>query len=114
MCRRSWVGMRRNVRWTGRQRRGGEAAGLDEVEGRKLHWYYVMTLTVVGTSVLAFVVMVVVVVGSFEDKVKRNEGAQEDQEGQEDQEKWRRWRERPERSLGKTSIRLKEYLTAIS
>ena len=101
--------MRCSVRWTGRQRRGGEEAGLDEVEGRKLHWCYVMALTVVGTSVLAFVVMVVVVVvGSFEDKVKRNEGAQEDQE------KWRKWRERPERSLGKTSIRSKEYLTAIS
>ena len=87
---------------------GGEEAGLDEVEGRKLHWYYVMALTVVGTSVLAFLVMVVVAVGSFEDKVKRNEGAQEDQE------KWRKWRERPERSLGKTNIRSKEYLTAVS
>lgn len=87
---------------------------MDKVEGRKLHWCYVMALAVVGTSVLAFVVMVVVVVGSFEDKVKRNEGAQEDQEGQEDQEKWRKWRERPERSLGKTSIWSKEYLTAIS
>lgn len=42
----------------GRAAASGEVAGLDEVEGRKLHWYCVMALTVVGTSVLAFVVMV--------------------------------------------------------
>ncbi|OCL01109.1 uncharacterized protein K441DRAFT_650702 [Cenococcum geophilum 1.58] len=47
-----------------------------KLRGRKLHWYDVMALTAAGKSVLAFAVTVVVLaVGSFEDKVKQNEEA---------------------------------------
>ena len=52
-----------------------------KLRGRKLHWYDVMALTVAGTSVLAFVVTVVVLaVESFENKVKQDEETQADQE----------------------------------